>query len=58
MKSDFFGHALEANLDRERRREALARYLQGYPKQPETDDEIVSAEALSRLVAFGAEPWE
>jgi hypothetical protein len=34
----------------------IARYIQGYREQPETEDEIAMAEALS-VVVFSGEPW-
>ncbi len=56
-RSEFFRHALETYLRQERQREEIARYVQGYQEQPETDEEIASAEALS-VTVLGAERWE
>lgn len=56
-RSEFFRHAAKAFLRRERERESVRRYLQGYQEQPETDDEVAAAHQLGSAV-LRQEPWE
>jgi metal-responsive CopG/Arc/MetJ family transcriptional regulator len=56
-RSEFIRHAIEAYLREAREREAVARYVQAYRDQPETEEETAAFDALA-IEAFGSEPWE
>jgi metal-responsive CopG/Arc/MetJ family transcriptional regulator len=56
-RSAFIRAAIE-HVVRERRTQGdIERYIRGYQEHPESDDEIASAEQLSRAV-LAEEPWE
>ena len=55
-RSVFFRHAVESLLRREQEQEAVQRYIQGYRKQPETDNEVATIHQASSA-ALGGEPW-
>lgn len=56
-RSEFFRQAVEALLRRERERKALCRYVRGYQRLPEGEEEVAAAhEAGSTVLA--QEPWE
>lgn len=54
-RSDFFRRAAESLLRQEKERAAVARYMQGYVDNPETDDE----EAWASLgeIRLSETPW-
>lgn len=61
-RSQFFRRAVEEYLDRERERAAIAAYIAGYQKFPETKRERALSEAMSGY-AFDQDPsdqdyWE
>ena len=56
-RSQFFRRAVEERLRRERDREDIARYIEGYQKYPETEDELAFAES-ALLYAFDEDSWE
>jgi metal-responsive CopG/Arc/MetJ family transcriptional regulator len=56
-RGEFLCHALEAYLREKRQREKIARYIQGYREQPESEEEVTAAE-LQSVWAFSWEPWE
>ena len=55
-RSEFFRRAVEALLRRERDREAIEQYIQGYLQHPETEDEVRWVEAASQE-ALAENPW-
>ena len=55
-RSEFFRRAVEALLRRERDREAIEQYIQGYLQHPETEDEVRGVEAASQE-ALAENPW-
>ena len=55
-RSEFFRRAVEALLRRERDREAIEQYIQGYLQHPETEDEVRWIEAASQE-ALAENPW-
>ena len=55
-RSEFFRRAVEALLRRERDREAIVQYIQGYLQHPETEDEVRWVEAASQE-ALAENPW-
>ena len=55
-RSEFFRRAVEALLRREWEREAIEQYVQGYLRQPETQEESGWVEAASQGV-LAACPW-
>ena len=56
-RSEFFRHAVQEYLHRRRAQQAVERYIQGYVEQPESQEEIAAAQAVS-LAALDLEPWE
>jgi len=56
-RSQFFRRAVEGHLDRQKERAAVERYVAGYRKNPETEEDIQMAESvLGRVLAEN--PWE
>ena len=55
-RSEFIRKAIEMRLRREREREAVTRYVEGYQRVPETDDDVAIAESLG-AIAVAREPW-
>ena len=55
-RSEFFRHAVETFLHRERERELEDQYIRGYQQYPETQEEIDIATAMSNWAL--EEPWE
>jgi metal-responsive CopG/Arc/MetJ family transcriptional regulator len=55
-RSEFFRHAIEALLRREREQEAVQCYLQGYRAQPETGEEVEAMHQANSAV-FEQTPW-
>ena len=56
-RSEFFRRAVEEHLRRERQREDIERYIQGYKLYPETEEEIALAESTLHY-AFDDDSWE
>lgn len=56
-RSEFFRHAVEEHLRRERERGDIERYIRGYQLHPETEEEIALAEQMA-IYAFADNPWE
>ncbi len=56
-RSEFFRRAVEEHLRREKEREDVERYIEGYLKYPETKEEIALAEATQHY-AFDDDDWE
>lgn len=56
-RSQFLRMTVEAYLHRERERELVKQYVQGYQEMPETEDEVALAQAMAQM-AFGDNPWE
>ena len=56
-RSEFFRRAAEAFLRQKRERKAIERYVRGYLRHPETEEEIVFAEANAQQ-ALAENPWE
>ena len=56
-RSEFFRRAAQDLLRRERDREAVEQYVQGYLRDPETDDEVRWVEATSQA-ALAAYPYD
>ena len=56
-RSEFFRHAVEAFLHRERERQLEEQYIRGYQQYPETAEEVAIAEStLAEVLADN--PWE
>lgn len=55
-RSGFFRHAVERLLDQQHAQEAVKRYVDGYRRQPETDEEVALAHQISSAV-LKQEPW-
>ena len=55
-RSEFLRRAVEALLRRERQREAIEQYIQGYSQHPETQEELGWVEASSQEV-LAEYPW-
>ncbi len=56
-RSEFLRQAVESFLRRERERDAVERYVQGYREHPESGEEIAMAHALGTSV-IAQESWE
>jgi metal-responsive CopG/Arc/MetJ family transcriptional regulator len=56
-RSAFIRRALELSLKRREQQQLVARYLEGYRRQPETPKEIAGALASATKLLAG-EPWE
>lgn len=56
-RSEFFRRAVEAFLHQQRQREAVHLYVQGYLEQPESEQEIAVAQAVS-VGTLAQEPWD
>ena len=56
-RSEIFRRAVEEHLRRVKEREDVERYIQGYLKYPETQEEIALAEATLHY-AFDDASWE
>ena len=56
-RSEFFRRAVEALLRREREREAIEQYIQGYLQYPETQAELGWLETASQEV-LAEYPWD
>ncbi len=56
-RSEYFRRAVEEHLRREKEKEDVARYIQGYLENPETPEEFKWARAITRY-AFDDESWE
>ncbi len=56
-RSAFFRRAAEDLLRRQREEAAVRRYIKGYQKYPETEEEIKAAEAVA-IEALKEEPWD
>jgi metal-responsive CopG/Arc/MetJ family transcriptional regulator len=55
-RSRLFRQAIERLLRQQHAQEAVKRYVEGYQKQPETDEEITLAHQLGTAV-LTQEPW-
>ena len=55
-RSAFFRRAVEEHLRREREREDIERYIQGYQLYPETAEELAWAQL--GLAALALDPWD
>ena len=55
-RSAFFRRAVEEHLRREREREDIERYIQGYQLYPETAEELAWAQL--GLAALSLDPWD
>ena len=56
-RSEFFRRAVETLLHREREREAIEQYIQGYRRHPETPEELGWVEEASKGV-LSEYPWQ
>ena len=56
-RSEFFRHALEAFLRRERERQAIEQYIRGYQEYPETEEEVAMVQSTVGD-ALANSPWE
>ena len=56
-RSEFFRRAVKAYFQNKRKREDIERYVRGYLKQPETEEELAWVEAASQAV-LAEYPWE
>ena len=56
-RSEYLRRAVEAFLRREREREAIEQYIQGYLQHPETQEELGWVEAASQGV-LEEYPWQ
>ena len=56
-RSEYFRRAVEEHLRREKEKEDVARYIQGYLDDPETEAEMARAQATIQY-AFDDESWE
>jgi metal-responsive CopG/Arc/MetJ family transcriptional regulator len=56
-RSEFVVRAVEEYLRRERHRQDVERYIQGYKEMPETDEEIAEARTLATW-SVSQEPWD
>ena len=55
-RSALIGDALESFLEHDRDRDRIERFISGYTRIPETDDEIAVAEA-NAVALVREEPW-
>jgi metal-responsive CopG/Arc/MetJ family transcriptional regulator len=56
-RSQFFRAAVEELLRRRREREAVERYVRGYQRFPESEEEIAIARTAAAQI-LAQEPWE
>ena len=56
-RSEYFRRTVEEHLRREREKEDVARYIQGYLDNPETPEELARSQATITY-AFDDESWE
>lgn len=56
-RSEFLRRAAEAALLQDKERNAVASYVRGYRKTPESADEIASAHRAGSAI-LATEPWE
>ncbi len=56
-RSEYFRRTVEEHLRREKEKEDVARYIQGYLENPETPEEMAWVQATTRY-AFDDESWE
>jgi metal-responsive CopG/Arc/MetJ family transcriptional regulator len=56
-RREFIRGALETYLRQRRERDDIARYVQGYIEQPESEEETAAMEALA-MCALSSEPWD
>ncbi len=56
-RSEYFRRTVEEHLRREKEKEDVARYIQGYLDDPETPEEMAWARATTHY-AFDDESWE
>ena len=56
-RSEFFRHAVESALRAESERVAVERYIEGYRRHPESEQEVAESTAISRS-ALSGEPWD
>ena len=56
-RSEYFRRTVEEHLRREREKEDVARYIQGYLDNPETPEELAWSQATITY-AFDDESWE
>ena len=56
-RSAFIKRAIEMALKKRAQKVLIAKYVDGYRKQPETINEIAAAEATATHL-FAGEPWE
>ena len=56
-RSEYFRRTVEEHLRREKEKEDVARYIQGYLDDPETPEEFEWARAMPHY-AFDDESWE
>ena len=56
-RREFIRGALETYLRQRRERDDVARYVQAYIEQPESEEEVAAIEALA-MDALGSEPWD
>ena len=56
-RSEYFRRTVEEHLRREREKEDVARYIQGYLDNPETPEEMAWVQATIQY-AFDDESWE
>ena len=56
-RSEYFRRTVEEHLRREKEKEDVARYIQGYLENPETPEEFEWVQAMTHY-AFDDESWE
>jgi len=56
-RSEFFRRAVEALLRQQREHAEVERYVQGYQKVPESDEEVEAAHRAGSAI-LTEEPWE
>ncbi|MCH7736429.1 MAG: ribbon-helix-helix protein, CopG family [Chloroflexi bacterium] len=57
-RSEYFRRTVEEHLRREKEKEDVARYIQGYLDDPETPEEFESALAAARFAFDPDDSWE
>ena len=56
-RSEFVRQAIEARLARDEQQAAIDQYIEGYRRDPESEDEILIASLLATK-AIAQDPWE
>ena len=56
-RSEFIQAAIEQALDAEQEQSAVERYVAGYRRWPETDDEVLVMQSIA-VAVLARDPWE